>query len=145
MLSGEKLETLPVAWIFMGTAPCTDIIPPTSRVNLTAMSAGNFPMRSTTSVPGYAKGPLLEVHNDGACSPSPSIRPENRDTNRSPRTIIEVTLRTQRSRLSPATYPTGSRWLLLQSVRLLSRCFFEKKPLSKPRMYKPCDASVRPA
>ena len=63
-------------------------------------------------------------------SPSPSTRPENRDTNHSSG-MITRSPSAPKIRLSPATYPTGSRWLLLQSMRLLSRCFSRKKPLSK--------------
>ena len=48
----------------------------------------------------------------------------------SPRTITG-SLSAQKIRLSPATYPTGFRWLLLQSMQLLSRCFSRKKPSSK--------------
>ena len=76
------------------------------------------------------KGPLLEVHNDGEALTSPSTRPENRATTRSPK----PTTRSPSApgiRSSPATSPTGSRWLLLQSMQLLFRCFSKKKPSSK--------------
>ena len=121
---------LPVAWIFMATAPCTDIIPPISRVNRTAMSAGNSPMRSTTSVPGYARDLCWKYITMEKHSPSPSTRPENRDTNHSSG-MITRSPSAPKIGSSPATSPTGSRWLLLQSMLLLSRCFSRKKPLSK--------------
>lgn len=63
-------------------------------------------------------------------SPSPSTRPENRDTNRSPG-MITRSPSAPKIGSSPAMSPTRSRWLLLQSMLLLSRCFSRKKPLSK--------------
>ena len=76
------------------------------------------------------KGPLLEVHNDGEALTFTIHQTGKPGYEPLARTIIE-SLSAHKIRLSPATYPTGSRWLLLQSMRLLSRCFSRKKPLSK--------------
>lgn len=129
VLSGEKLAAT-CGMAFMATAPCTDITPPTSRANRTAMSARNSPMRSITSVPGYARDLCWKYITMEKHSPSPSTRPENRGTNRSPG-MITRSPSAPKIGSSPAMSPTRSRWLLLQSMLLLSRCFSRKKPLSK--------------
>ncbi len=61
----------------------------------TAMSAGNSPMRSTTSVPGYARDLCWKYITMEKHSPSPSTRPENRATDPLTEADYKITLRTR--------------------------------------------------
>ena len=106
-------------------------------------SAGNSPMRSTTSVPGYARDLCWKYITMEKHSPSPSTRPENRDTKPLIGDDYKIYPPHQRSghhlqRLRPD--PAG---FFCRACYYYPDAFRERNHYRKPRMYKPCDVSVR--
>ena len=106
------------------------------------MSAENSPMRSTTSVPGYARGLCWKYTTMAKHSLSPSTRPENRATNRSPRTITRSPSpkrschHLQRIRPDPSDF-------FRRTCDYHPDTFQERNTHKKPCMHKSGDTSVR--